>query len=203
MINPVSGGSTVNQTHSHPGPAGGLDFEECLALAIRAIEDGQHYPALFHLKQALALREDHGPAWYLLAAEHAQLGMADRAREEFLRALELVPDMHVARLQLAMLNLATGRIDDANDALRPLLALEGDGNGVRSFATGLKAATEQDAETARQWLARGIEENQTNPSLNENMRNIIHALGNQAPDGETEADPASALYLSAYARAEH
>ena len=83
-----------------------LDNAELLRLALDSINENRHPDALSMLKVMLERDSEHAFATYLLAAEHAQLGMMDRAEEGFERAVKLAPDFVMARFQLGQLYLA-------------------------------------------------------------------------------------------------
>ena len=91
-----------------------LDADEHVHLALQAITRGQDYPAMAHLKQAISMAPENGLAHYLLAAQHAQLGMFDRAEAGMKKALELAPDIEMAQLQLGMLLCARGETTRAS-----------------------------------------------------------------------------------------
>jgi len=55
-----------------------IDNEERLHLALRASFDGDHHTAILHLKELLKDEPEHAEALYLLAIQHAELGLFDR-----------------------------------------------------------------------------------------------------------------------------
>ena len=103
-----------------------LDADELLHLAIHATHDGRHDMAISYLKQALELSADDPRLVYLLAAEHAQLGMFERAIEGMAKAIALAPDLHIARLQLGLLYLSFNRIEETLSVWSALDALDDD-----------------------------------------------------------------------------
>src|SRR5690349_3947874 len=80
-----------------------LDAEELKFLAMQASRQNLGDQALLYLKRAIQRAPERGDLYYLMAAEHAQLGMLERAMEEMERALALSAELHTARLQLALL----------------------------------------------------------------------------------------------------
>lgn len=171
-----------------------LDAEELKFLAIQASRNNETQHALSYLKHAIRQQPRDGELLYLLAAEHAQLGMMDRATEEMTHALELNPDMHTARLQLGLLHLTSGRAEPALYALQPLLAL-GDASCFAHFANGLEKLILDQFAACRAALERGIALNMENPALNADMQKIIDAL---PPEEQGAAGEAGNVWRSAY-----
>ena len=177
-------------------PDTGLDPQELKFLAIQASRGEQPEQALLYLKRAIRTAPNDGELYYLLAAEHAQLGMYDRAAEEMEHALVLAPDMHTARLQLGLLYLTQANVEASARTLEPLAALEAD-NCFRLFSTGLMHLMNDRFPACRAALTQGIERNRQNDALNVDMQKILDAL----PASETPTDTAAAdsnVWLSAY-----
>lgn len=173
-----------------------LDSDELKFLAIQASRDSRTEHALMYLKHAIQQQPADGELLYLLAAEHAQLGMYDRAAEEMTAALELKPEMHTARLQLGLLHLTAGRVAAAQSMLQHLASL-GPDSYFSHFATGLECLIQDQFPDCRAALERGIAMNAENPALNDDMQKIIDAL--PAPS-QPESGDASNVWLSAYER---
>lgn len=173
-----------------------LDAEELKFLAIQASRNSDAQHALLYLKHAMQQQPGDGELLYLLAAEHAQLGMYERAAEEMTAALNLKPDMHTARLQLGLLHLTAGRGDAALSVLRPLVGL-GSESCFSHFATGLEHLVMDQFPACRAALERGISLNQENQALNADMQKIIDAL--PAPE-EPDTSDAGSVWLAAYER---
>ncbi|MBK4735680.1 tetratricopeptide repeat protein [Noviherbaspirillum pedocola] len=169
-----------------------LDAEELKFLAMGASRANSPEQALVYLKHALQAAPEDGELLYLLAAEHAQLGMYDRAAEEMTRALALRPDMYTARLQLGLLHLGAARVDAATDTLRPLTNLDAN-NCFHHFALGLEHLMRDRFSACRSALEQGIALNNVNAPLNGDMRKIIDAL----PD-DSVAENEGNVWLSAY-----
>lgn len=185
-----------------------LDAEELLQLAIRSSEANRHEDALSYLKRALELSPKNGKIHYLLGAEHAQIGLYDRAAVEMAKAVELEPDLHTARFQLGLLHITSGRVEQAESAWKPLEAL-GPENPLSLFKTGLLHLARDEFDQCMQCLKRGIGLNASNMALNKDMQRILgeietrrsaaaaaHAAGT-APAGTKVSQPAHML-LSAY-----
>ena len=173
-----------------------LDADELKYLAIQASRNSDIEHALMYLKHAIRQQPADGELRYLLAAEHAQLGMYDRAAEEMTVALDLNPDMHTARLQLGLLHLTAGRVEPARSMLKRLTEL-GAESFFSYFATGLECLIQDKFAACRTALEHGIALNDQNLALNGDMQKIIDAL--PATD-EAETNDASSVWLSAYKR---
>ena len=185
-----------------------LDADELLQLAIRASEANRHEDALSYLKRALDLSPKNGKIHYLLGAEHAQIGLYDRAAVEMARAVELEPDLHTARFQLGLLHITSGRVDQAESTWKPLDAL-GAEHPLSLFKTGLLHLARDEFDQSIHCLKRGIGLNASNMALNKDMQRIVNevearrssATAAQAagtkPSGTKVSQPAHML-LSAY-----
>lgn len=173
-----------------------LDADELKFLAIQASRNAQTEHALMYLKHAIQQQPTDGELLYLLAAEHAQLGMYDRAAEEMTAALDLNPEMHTARLQLGLLHLTSGKVDAVRSMLQRLARL-GPGSYFTYFATGLESLIQDQFPACRAALERGIAMNAENPALNGDMQKIIDAL---PVPSQPESGDTSSVWLSAYER---
>lgn len=173
-----------------------IDADELKYLAIQASRKSETEHALMYLKHAIRKQPADGELLYLLAAEHAQLGMYDRATEEMTAALDLKPDMHTARLQLGLLHLTEGRVDAARSVLQRLVGL-GPESYFSYFATGLEFLIQDQFPACRAALERGISINNENAALNNDMQKIIDALPAITPP---ETGDTGSVWLSAYER---
>lgn len=59
-----------------------LDADELLHLALNAAQANRHEEAITSLKRALDISPNDARMHYMLGAEHAQIGLHDRAVEE-------------------------------------------------------------------------------------------------------------------------
>lgn len=129
--------------------------EENLHLALHASQQGEHHAALQYLHAVLQADADNLPATYMLAAEHAELGLFTRAREGFLRALHLMPGLEIARFQLGLLQLQLNETDVARNHLAHL-AGQADDPALQAFSSGLLQLCDGHDEMAQQSLLAGI-----------------------------------------------
>ncbi|MGE4240023.1 hypothetical protein [Ramlibacter sp.] len=179
-----------------------LDGEELLSLAIEAAGRSRHDLAISYLKEALRADANDALALYFLGVEHAQIGLHDRALAELAHAVSLASDLHIARLQLGMLQLTSALPQDAAATLRPLTEL-GDDNFYSCFARGLLHLMRDEFAACRRWLRAGIALDPDNRALNGDMQRVLDALPAEAAATPNEAATADAgsFWLSAYAQA--
>lgn len=150
----------------------GLDAEELMHLALKAMEQDRDDDALIFLKHALVLEPEDGRLHYLLGALHAELGMRVRAIKEISRAVALDPELHVAVFQLGMLYLGSGDTDKAQQTWASLDKL-GEDNVLLVFKAGMTHFLNEDYEQAIAVLERGCELNDIAESLNDHVAQII------------------------------
>ena len=175
-----------------------LDNEELLRLALDAMNTGRDAESLELLRSLLERDPGNVHARYLLAAQHAQLGMMDRAEEGFRAVVASAPELEVARFQLGQLLLVKGQLDDARAAFAPL-ATASNGQALGSYARALTAASFEDIGTAISELEQGLSCVQDIPALAGDMRRLLEQLGGQPPREPPAGSPAP-LFLSGYGR---
>src|SRR5262252_3236428 len=132
-----------------------LDDEELLHVAIQAMQKNQHGDAIAYLKQAVEKSQKNYKALYLLAAEHAQIGLTDRAIEEFKQTLAIEPSFAPARFQLGLLLLCNARVEEALAILEPLERLK-DTDPYLCFKRGLECLARDDFDACKKNIERGI-----------------------------------------------
>lgn len=175
-----------------------LDAEEFLGLALNALRAGDHGAALGHLKQGAERFPQDAKIAYLLGAEHAQIGLFDRAEEEMTRAITLDSSMLVARFQPGLLQLTQARAADAKATWAALADLPED-NALRLFKQGLEALSEDRFADARTQLERGIAANNFNADLNRDMSNLLAKIPADVDSGPgSAAEEVPAVWLGAY-----
>ena len=181
-----------------------LDSDELLHLALVASQAQRHDHAIALLKQAWQRSPDNARVVYCLGAEHAQIGMYERAIDELSHAVELDPSLDTARLQLGMLCLTCGMSERGIGELRPLTACDED-NCCHHFASALIALAEDRAADSMAALETGLALPAVNQALMEDMGRLLHTVRQQLqPDAPHPASaPADApnpqsLWLSSY-----
>ena len=173
-----------------------LDGEELLHLALLASRTGQHENTVLFLKRLLLDEPENARALYLLGAEHAQIGLYDRAKEEIARAIDIDPGLHAARFQLGLLYISSGQVTPGLEVLEPLCLTPGN-EPYHSFARGLKFLVNDHFLECREVLERGIVANTTNEPLNDDMRKILDAIKDKVSPAEVSSvEPTQ--WLSAY-----
>lgn len=177
-----------------------LDQDELLHLAMEALRRNDHGTALTYLKLGAQRFPGNVSVAFLLGAEHAQIGMFDRAEAEFIRALELDPGLAIARFQLGLLQLTQARPEDAKATWLELDALPAE-HALRLFKQGLEALAIDSFDEARHLINQGIAANQVNPDLNRDMANVVANIpegqgGGNTP--ETESSEAPPVWFNAY-----
>lgn len=175
-----------------------IDPDEYLHLALEAVRRDDHGAALAYLKEGAQRAPQDPRIAYLLGAEHAQIGLYDRAEAEMQRAIELDPQMHTARFQLGLLQMTQGRAGDADSTWQGLDALP-EGHAMRCFRDGLKALAADRFAEARQIIQAGLAANDFSPELNRDMENLLQRIPEvqSAPDAASP-DATGHVWLNAY-----
>ncbi len=172
-----------------------LDAAEYLHLAIHASQEGNHHSALGYLKQALEHEPSNPAVRYFLAAEHAELGLLDRARSEMIEVLELEPGMDIARFQLGLLHLQLQFEADARTTFAELASISQDAS-LQLFAQAYVEQLDENNQTAIEKLKAGLADCQ-NPALKGDMARVLASLTEQ--EAVSPQDEASApVFLGAY-----
>ena len=175
-----------------------LDLDENLHLAMHASSTGQHHACLSYLSEVLNEQPDHPKALHLLASQHAELGLTERAIEELTRAVRIDPRMEIARFQLSLLLLDKKRHEDAVAHL--LLLGSSASESLRLFSQGVLALAKADTPQAMSRIAAGLAAPAENPALSKLMQRLLEAIsprtaGATAPDGPNSGEP---VFLGAY-----
>lgn len=174
-----------------------LDADEHLHLALHAISVRDHHAALTHLHEALAQRADDARALYLLGVQHAELGLVRRGIEGLTAALAVEPGMDMARFQLGLMLLDTGRVAEARQHLE-LLGRSTDAS-LRLYSQGMVALADGRTEAARQALAEGLSKEPQNAALAALMQRVLDGLGAGKDARANDVTPAAPVALGAYA----
>lgn len=178
-----------------------LDIEELLRLSIDAIAGNRQADALVLLKTALEREPEHVHATYLLAAQHAQLGLVDRAETGFRKVVAAAPGLAIARFQYAQLLMGQGRAEEARQMLAPVLTQV---DALGAYARALEAAADQRMDDALRELDEGLAQPQALPALAIDMRRLRDQLAGAVPASLTEAaariDTPAPIFLTGYGR---
>jgi len=152
-----------------------LDADELLHFAIRASQNNESEKAILYLKHALQQEPENAKLHYFLGAQHAEIGMYDRAVEEMATAVKLDPNLETAHFQLGLLYATSARIEEANNAWEPLDKL-GNEHPLYLFKTGLIQLAKDEFSEATENLSNGIKLNKLNPDLNNDMQRILDSI---------------------------
>jgi len=185
-----------------------LDAEELLHFAIQSSQNKENEKAILYLKHALQIEPNNAKLHYFLGAQHAEIGMFERAVEEMATAVNLDPNLETAHFQLGLLYATSGRIEEAAEAWRPLDKL-GDEHPLYLFKAGLLHLAKDEFSEASENLLKGIKLNTQNPDLNNDMQRIldnISQINEQAVSANIENENKEAVepksgnhvFLSAY-----
>lgn len=171
-----------------------LDNEELLRLAIDAISTQHQADGLVLLKMFLERDPTNAGAIYMLAGQHAQLGLVDRAEAGFRQVLQADPSLATARFQYGQLLLSQDRRAEALDVLAALLERQDE---LGAYARALHAAAQDRlADTLRE-LTHGLAQPQANAALAIDMRRLRDQLAEDVPQVEAPAP----IFLTGYGRA--
>jgi tetratricopeptide (TPR) repeat protein len=176
-----------------------LDTEELLRLALDAMNTGRDADSVVLLKTLLEREPGHGYGQYLLAAQHAQLGMMDRAEAGFRAALQVMPELQLARFQLGQLLLVQERGEEAKAVFAPLVPAS-PGQALGAYARALTAVANEDVALTIRELQDGLDCPQDIPALADDMRRLLARLGGESPPPVTGGSPANPMFLSGYGR---
>ncbi|MGO1000510.1 tetratricopeptide repeat protein [Lysobacter sp. CA196] len=146
-----------------------LATADLLRLALDAIQQARDVEAVRLLQRVLEREPDNLHVQYLLAIQHAQLGLFDRAEERLRAVLAVLPEFVVARFQLAQLLLMRGIAKDAREWLAPV---ETQADPLGAYARGLSAAAEGDFDRACAELEAALRLPQPVPVLAGDMRRL-------------------------------
>jgi tetratricopeptide (TPR) repeat protein len=177
-----------------------LDADEHLHLALHAISMRNHHAALTHLHDSLAQRPDDAGTLYLLAVQHAELGLVQRGIDGLGAALALNPGMEMARFQLGLMLLDISRTAEAKRHLE-VLASSADA-ALQLYSKGMIALADSDTALAEQMITQGLLMEPRNPSLVAVMQRLLERLASRGRRVSAEVDETTSgvpVALGAYA----
>ncbi|MBU6955217.1 hypothetical protein [Hahella sp. HN01] len=183
-----------------------LDSEELFYLGLQASGKGDHEKAILFFKRSISL-DCNAKNTYLLAAEYAEIGMYERAYETMQKAVDLDPQLWTAHFQAGLIKFSVGDTETAREAWSKLDALP-ESSPLRIFKNGIIKCLDGDLESGEASILQGLEANNSNPALNEDMKRLLELLkanhGEQSPqpthkdESATADDSLNHLFLSAY-----
>lgn len=185
-----------------------LDTDELLHLAIKASEASDHDTAITYLKRAIDVSPDNAGAYYMLGAEHAEIGMFERAITEMQHAVDAGIELPSAHFQLGLLYLTSSRVEEAINAWAPLDKLA-PSDPLYLFKTGLTHLAHDEFAECAAAIKQGLETQAAPAALNKDMAAILEQVRPHLGDANTpqQASPPSHtshhVLLSAYRGADN
>jgi len=177
-----------------------LDNDELLRLSLSAMNADKDAEATDLLKILVNREPSHVYGHYLLAAQHAQLGLMDRAEAGFRTAISLAhSDFPMPRFQLGQLLILNGAVNEARETLAPLTQ---GSDSLAAYAAALIDLAVEDVPSAIQHLQQGLEQPQPIPALEQDMARLLQRLREREQHQEHPDAPAAgaSFLLSNYGR---
>jgi tetratricopeptide (TPR) repeat protein len=158
-----------------PGSTAMLDAEEFFHLALHASAAGDHHVCMTYIEEVLQREPRHARAIYLLAVQHAELGLTQRAITGIKAALLIDPDLEIARFQLGLLLMFDK--NEPREAKAYLERLAGSENrALRAYSQAMIAIADNESALARQQLAIGLSESSPDSPLSTLMRRLFERM---------------------------
>lgn len=175
-----------------------LDASEYLHLAIHASQENNHHAALNYLNQALAHEPNNPAIRYFLAAEHAELGLFERACSGMEEALALDPNMDIARFQLSLVYLQLQRTEEARNMFG-ILHSQTQEESLRDFADAYLHLLDEKRDAAIRLFEQGLADCK-NLALKGDMTRVLTSLKSvdQALEFEADREAGVPVFLGAY-----
>jgi DNA-binding CsgD family transcriptional regulator len=171
--------------HSREPTNAMYDLDEYLHLALHANAKRDPHACIGYLKEALRVDRDNAKAVYLLAIQHAEIGLIDRGIAGLTKVLTLEPTFEIARLQLGLLLLDRGRSVEARAHFAASLASAD--LALRAFAGGMVLAVDGQMSAAAEKMRSGLESPTSNKALLVLIQDVLTRLEkmrSSAPAGE-------------------
>jgi tetratricopeptide (TPR) repeat protein len=154
-----------------------LDAEEYFHLALHASASGHHHACMTYIEEVLRREPHNARAIYLLAVQHAELGLTQRAIAGIKAALSIDPDLEIARFQLGLLLMFDrNEPQEAKNYLERLGASEN--RALRAYSQAMIAIADNEPVVARQKLAIGLSESSPDSALSMLMRRLFERMSN-------------------------
>lgn len=159
-----------------------FDSDEYFHLALHAGALGQHHACMTYLKELLQQEPKNAEAIYLLAVQHAELGLIERAVRGMKAALAIDPTIEMARFQLGLLQLDRNRRAEAR---ANFVALSGSSDpSLRTICEAMIALADGHSTLAHQLLARRLSQEPADSSWASLIRRML--------DGPLPGEPVKA-----------
>jgi tetratricopeptide (TPR) repeat protein len=152
-----------------------LDAEEYFHLALHASATGDHHTCMNYIEEVLQREPQNARAIYLLAVQHAELGLTQRAITGIKAALSIDPDLEIARFQLGLLLMFDN--NEPREAKNYLERLANSENrALRAYAQAMIAIADNELVLARHKLAIGLSESSPDSPLSTLMRRLFERM---------------------------
>ena len=150
------------------------DLEEYLHLALHANAQRDPHACIGYLKEALRIDPGNARAIYLLAIQHAEIGLLDRGIAGLTKVVALDPTFDIARMQLGLLMLDRGWAAEAHKLFT--VARASTDQALRAFAEGMMLAVDGQLADAAEKMKAGIALPSTNAALRTLMQDVLARL---------------------------
>jgi tetratricopeptide (TPR) repeat protein len=151
-----------------------FDAQEYIHLALHASAAGNAHACMTYLKDALRQEPDNATALYLLAVQHAEIGLTERAISGMRAALEIAPALEIARFQLGLLLVDRNALADARGSFGALQM--SDDAALRSCSIAMIAVCDGEVLLAREKLTQALSSCNANAALSDLMRRMLERL---------------------------
>lgn len=151
------------------------DAERMMAEALAALQRGDSDGAVAQLQKVARQPGVGGEPLLLLAAEWASLGRMVEAEEAFAGAILRSPELDIARFQLGLLQVSSGRPALGLLSWLPLRQLPSD-NPLRCYVEGYAALVNDDFDEAARYFEQGLSIPQDNKALMADIRKTMAAV---------------------------
>jgi len=173
-----------------------FEVDEYLHLALHASSVGNQHACMTYLKELLQQQPAHAVALQLLATQHAEIGLYERAIKGMKAALTVNPRLEIARFQLGMLLLDRGR---GREAQEQFAGLQGTADkALEGYCEAMSALADEQVPLACEKLQRALSLPTANPALHALMRRVLERMSKE-PDGTGQTPSlGQELFLGAY-----
>jgi predicted Zn-dependent protease len=151
-----------------------FDVRQALSRAAACAKQGDLEAAMAHLKELLAAEPDNELGNGMLAGIYAQLNMPERATTCFEKVLTVNPRNVLARFQLGLLQLNSGKPGEAVATFRPNLA--DDREFLAHFYSAVALLELQEVDQARVLLEHVERHMPRNHNLYPQLQNLLQPL---------------------------
>lgn len=150
--------------------------------ALEAAQSDDKQKSIAIIKQAISQAPGDARMHYLLGSLYADLGLYDKAVETIEESLRLDKNYNIARFHLGLLQLLSGKVDQAEQTWLPLDSLD-DTHYLKLFKTGMLKIVQDEIDEGVACIKAGINHNTLNESLNQDMAVVLENVA-MSTEGE-------------------